>query len=137
MYGFFQTTFYFGYMAVFSMSLGLVCGTIGYMGTRFAFFIKKYLSDFFFLAFLWGKYTEPWRLIEKYYHLRIIFCSCNAPIHKGLSNFKRLKPKIFPIVFLYFWQTLVFLNLSVKTWSISILFDLDFCDHVIKNFKAC
>ena len=34
MYGFFQTAFYFGYMAVFSLSLGLLCGTIGYMGTR-------------------------------------------------------------------------------------------------------
>jgi len=39
MYGFFQTTFYFGYMAVFSMSLGLVCGTIGYMGT--SIFVRK------------------------------------------------------------------------------------------------
>ena len=34
MYGLFQTVFYFGYMAVFSLSLGILCGTIGYMGTR-------------------------------------------------------------------------------------------------------
>ena len=34
MYGLFQTAFYFGYMAVFSLSLGILCGTIGYMGTR-------------------------------------------------------------------------------------------------------
>ena len=34
MYGLFQTTFYFGYMAVFSVSLGILCGTIGYLGTR-------------------------------------------------------------------------------------------------------
>jgi len=33
MYGLFQTSFYFGYMAVFSLGLGIVCGTIGYMGT--------------------------------------------------------------------------------------------------------
>jgi len=39
MYGFFQTTFYFGYMAVFSLSLGLLCGTIGYMGT--SIFVRK------------------------------------------------------------------------------------------------
>ena len=29
MFGFFQTVFYFGYMAVFSVGLGLVCGTMG------------------------------------------------------------------------------------------------------------
>jgi len=39
MYGFFQTTFYFGYMAVFSISLGLLCGTIGYLGT--SVFVRK------------------------------------------------------------------------------------------------
>jgi len=39
MYGFFQTAFYFGYMAVFSLSLGLLCGTIGYMGT--SIFVRK------------------------------------------------------------------------------------------------
>jgi len=39
MYGFFQTTFYFGYMAVFSLSLGLLCGTIGYLGT--SVFVRK------------------------------------------------------------------------------------------------
>lgn len=26
MYGFFQTTFYFGYMALFSLALGIMCG---------------------------------------------------------------------------------------------------------------
>lgn len=26
MYGFFQTTFYFGYMVIFSLGLGLMCG---------------------------------------------------------------------------------------------------------------
>ena len=34
MYGLFQTTFYFGYMGVFSLSLGILCGTVGYAGTR-------------------------------------------------------------------------------------------------------
>ncbi|KAF2364430.1 Nonaspanin (TM9SF) [Trinorchestia longiramus] len=34
MYGLFQTTFYFGYMALFSSALGLLCGTVGYVGTR-------------------------------------------------------------------------------------------------------
>ena len=39
MYGLFQTSFYFGYMAVFSLSLGILCGTIGYMGTRYVIII--------------------------------------------------------------------------------------------------
>jgi len=39
MYGLFQTAFYFGYMAVFSISLGLLCGTIGYLGT--SIFVRK------------------------------------------------------------------------------------------------
>ncbi|XP_023323910.1 transmembrane 9 superfamily member 3 [Eurytemora carolleeae] len=33
MYGLFQTAFYFGYMAMFSLGLGLVCGTVGYLGS--------------------------------------------------------------------------------------------------------
>jgi len=33
MFGFFQTVFYFGYMAIFSLGLGLMCGTFGYVGT--------------------------------------------------------------------------------------------------------
>ncbi|XP_065153035.1 transmembrane 9 superfamily member 3-like isoform X1 [Paramisgurnus dabryanus] len=33
MYGLFQTSFYFGYMAVFSTALGIMCGAVGYMGT--------------------------------------------------------------------------------------------------------
>ena len=32
MYGFFQTVFYFTYMALFSLSLGVMCGTIGFIG---------------------------------------------------------------------------------------------------------
>lgn len=32
MYGLFQTVFYFGYMALFSIALGIMCGTIGYIG---------------------------------------------------------------------------------------------------------
>ena len=40
MYGLFQTTFYFGYMAVFSVSLGILCGTIGYLGTRWPMTIR-------------------------------------------------------------------------------------------------
>ncbi|XP_014262291.1 transmembrane 9 superfamily member 3 [Cimex lectularius] len=42
MYGLFQTTFYFGYMALFSIALGLMCGTVGYMGT--AVFVRKIYS---------------------------------------------------------------------------------------------
>jgi len=34
MYGFFQTTFYFGHMALFSIALGIMCGAIGYVGTN-------------------------------------------------------------------------------------------------------
>lgn len=42
MYGFFQTSFYFGYMALFSMALGLMCGTFGYVGT--SVFVRKIYS---------------------------------------------------------------------------------------------
>ncbi|XP_048762082.2 uncharacterized protein LOC125670761 [Ostrea edulis] len=42
MYGFFQTTFYFGYMALFSLALGLMCGTFGYIGT--SYFVRKIYS---------------------------------------------------------------------------------------------
>ncbi|XP_046853365.1 transmembrane 9 superfamily member 3-like [Xenia sp. Carnegie-2017] len=42
MYGFFQTTFYFGYMALFSVSLGIMCGTLGYIGA--SLFVKKIYS---------------------------------------------------------------------------------------------
>jgi len=28
MYGLFQTTFYFGYMALFSLALGIMCGEL-------------------------------------------------------------------------------------------------------------
>ena len=30
--GFFQTVFYFGYMGMFCLGLGLMCGTLGYSG---------------------------------------------------------------------------------------------------------
>lgn len=39
MYGLFQTVFYFGYTAVFSVSLGIMCGTIGYLAANC--FVKK------------------------------------------------------------------------------------------------
>jgi len=42
MYGLFQTAFYFGYMALFSMALGLMCGTVGYIGT--SIFVRKIYS---------------------------------------------------------------------------------------------
>lgn len=42
MYGLFQTAFYFGYMALFSLALGIMCGTIGYIGT--AKFVRKIYS---------------------------------------------------------------------------------------------
>ena len=32
MSGFFQTLFYFAYMLVFCLALGLICGTLGYTG---------------------------------------------------------------------------------------------------------
>ena len=34
MYGFFQTTFYFGYMGVFSLGLGMLCGTVSYINSK-------------------------------------------------------------------------------------------------------
>lgn len=39
MYGLFQTSFYFGYMAMFCLGLGLLCGGLGYLGT--SFFVHK------------------------------------------------------------------------------------------------
>ncbi|KAJ8870562.1 hypothetical protein PR048_029585 [Dryococelus australis] len=42
MYGLFQTAFYFGYMALFSIALGIMCGTVGYMGT--SVFVRKIYS---------------------------------------------------------------------------------------------
>lgn len=43
MYGLFQTTFYFGYMALFSGALGIICGTTGYLGT--SLFVRKIYSN--------------------------------------------------------------------------------------------
>jgi len=42
MFGFFQTVFYFGYMALFSAALGIMCGTFGYIGT--SLFVWKIYS---------------------------------------------------------------------------------------------
>ncbi|XP_057314270.1 transmembrane 9 superfamily member 3-like [Hydractinia symbiolongicarpus] len=42
MYGLFQTVFYFGYMALFSLALGIICGTFGYVGT--SLFVRKIYS---------------------------------------------------------------------------------------------
>ncbi|KAL5017783.1 hypothetical protein ScPMuIL_003505 [Solemya velum] len=42
MYGLFQTAFYFGYMALFSLALGIMCGTFGYLGT--SSFVRKIYS---------------------------------------------------------------------------------------------
>uniref|UniRef100_A0AC35U8I9 Transmembrane 9 superfamily member n=1 Tax=Rhabditophanes sp. KR3021 TaxID=114890 RepID=A0AC35U8I9_9BILA len=39
MYGLFQTIFYFGYMGLFSLAMGLMCGTIGYLAA--SKFIQK------------------------------------------------------------------------------------------------
>eukprot|EP00731_Ephydatia_muelleri_P030036 Em0021g559a len=42
MYGLFQTVFYFGYMALGSITLGILCGTVGYAGT--SYFVTKMYS---------------------------------------------------------------------------------------------
>ncbi|XP_077505688.1 transmembrane 9 superfamily protein member 3 isoform X2 [Amblyomma americanum] len=42
MYGLFQTVFYFGYMALFSFALGVLCGTFGFIGT--SAFVRKIYS---------------------------------------------------------------------------------------------
>lgn len=42
MYGLFQTSFYFGYMALFSGGLGILCGTVGFIGT--SIFVRKIYS---------------------------------------------------------------------------------------------
>lgn len=33
MTGFFQTSFYFGYTAIFCLGLGIMCGALGYLGS--------------------------------------------------------------------------------------------------------
>lgn len=43
MYGLFQTVFYFGYMALFSGALGIICGTVGYIGTTL--FVRKIYAN--------------------------------------------------------------------------------------------
>jgi len=35
MFGLFQTSFYFGYMALMSSLLGILCGTFGYTGANY------------------------------------------------------------------------------------------------------
>ncbi|XP_065160225.1 transmembrane 9 superfamily member 3 [Atheta coriaria] len=42
MYGLFQTAFYFGYMALFSAGMAVMCGTVGYAGT--SLFVRKIYS---------------------------------------------------------------------------------------------
>ncbi|KAG9510316.1 Transmembrane 9 superfamily member 3 [Fragariocoptes setiger] len=42
MYGLFQTAFYFGHMALFSMALGIMLGAMGYVGT--SLFVRKIYS---------------------------------------------------------------------------------------------
>ncbi|KAI6202398.1 Transmembrane 9 superfamily member [Aphelenchoides besseyi] len=42
MYGLFQTSFYFGYMGIFSVALGILCGTVGYVSS--ASFVHKIYS---------------------------------------------------------------------------------------------
>jgi len=42
MFGLFQTTFYFGYMALLSGALGIMCGTFGYAGA--SYFVKVIYS---------------------------------------------------------------------------------------------
>ena len=39
MFGFFQTLFYFGYMGLFSSALGIMCGTVGFIGA--SLFVQK------------------------------------------------------------------------------------------------
>lgn len=42
MFGLFQTSLYFGYMALFSLGIGLLCGTVGYLAT--SMFVRKIYS---------------------------------------------------------------------------------------------
>lgn len=42
MYGLFQTAFYFGYMALFSLALGILCGMVSYVGS--SYFVRKIYS---------------------------------------------------------------------------------------------
>jgi transmembrane 9 superfamily member 3 len=42
MFGLFQTSFYFGYMAVFCVALGVMCGMVGYVSS--SLFVRKIYS---------------------------------------------------------------------------------------------
>lgn len=42
MYGFFQTSFYFGYTAVICFGLFMICGAVGYMAADY--FVRKIYS---------------------------------------------------------------------------------------------
>ena len=44
MYGLFQTTFYFGYMALFSMALGLMCGKYHDVTSTFIYAFDLYYT---------------------------------------------------------------------------------------------
>jgi len=44
MYGLFQTTFYFGYMALFSLALGIMCGQYSVMSVLFLLFLAAKLQ---------------------------------------------------------------------------------------------
>ena len=84
--------------AVLSLSLGLMCGTIGYMGTRYRI-INFWGFNMQFSASSWGKYMELSRLIRSINFLYLVICSCIAQYQywvKFCQTFRRFrKPKRF------------------------------------------
>ena len=43
MFGAFQTSFYFGYIGIMSLLLGILCGTFGYAGS--SLFVRKIYAN--------------------------------------------------------------------------------------------
>ena len=61
MYGVFQTCFYFGQMLVTCVAIGIVCGTMGYIGARFpSFFFFPFFLSFSCWSRVWRSTVVPW-----------------------------------------------------------------------------
>lgn len=77
MYGLFQTAFYFGYMALFSLSLGLMCATMGYVGT--SIFVRKIYST---VKIDWEKKKKN----TKIWNCTRLFCFFVLLLFNGVVN---------------------------------------------------
>ena len=74
MYGVFQTCFYFGQMLVTCVAIGLVCGTMGYLGARSPFFSLFFFS--WLLPVLVVCVRSPIFLFSLFSFFLVFFCLC-------------------------------------------------------------